>query len=70
MVADKPHSTESLATDLITEPPTTPTAKTERIVVLDVLRGVATLGILIMNIQSFSMISSAYFNPTAYGNLE
>ncbi|MDE0864228.1 MAG: DUF418 domain-containing protein [Rubripirellula sp.] len=37
---------------------------------LDVLRGVATLGILIMNIQSFSMISSAYFNPTAYGNLE
>ena len=41
----------------------------ERIVSLDVLRGFAILGILIMNIQSFSMIEAAYFNPTAYGDL-
>jgi len=41
----------------------------ERIVSLDVLRGVAILGILLMNIQSFSMVGAAYFNPTAYGDL-
>lgn len=46
-----------------------PTAPSERIVSLDVLRGVAALGILIMNIQSFSMIGSAYTNPAAYGDL-
>ena len=42
---------------------------TKRILSLDVLRGVAVLGIIIMNIQSFSMISAAYINPTAYGDL-
>lgn len=46
-----------------------PTAPSERIVSLDVLRGIAILGILIMNIQSFSMIGSAYTNPMAYGDL-
>ena len=46
--------------------PAAPTGPPERNARLDVLRGVAVLGILIMNIQSFSMISSAYFNPPAY----
>jgi len=32
---------------------------------IDVLRGFAVLGILIMNIQSFSMIGAAYLNPYA-----
>jgi len=32
------------------------TFPTERIISIDVLRGIAVLGILIMNIQSFSMI--------------
>jgi len=41
----------------------------ERIVSIDVLRGVAVLGILIMNIQSFSMPNAAYINPDAYGDL-
>ncbi|UCG16284.1 MAG: DUF418 domain-containing protein [Phycisphaerales bacterium] len=36
---------------------------------IDVLRGFAVLGILVMNIQSFSMIGPAYLNPTAYGDL-
>ncbi len=36
---------------------------------IDVLRGFAVLGILVMNIQSYSMIGSAYINPTAYGDL-
>jgi uncharacterized protein len=42
----------------------------ERIASLDVLRGFALLGILVMNVQSFSMIDAAYGNPTAYGDLE
>jgi uncharacterized protein len=41
----------------------------ERIVSIDVLRGFALLGILPMNVQYFSMISAAYWNPTAYGDL-
>ena len=46
-----------------------PVKEKERIFSLDVLRGFALLGILLMNIQDFSMPSAAYFNPTAYGNL-
>lgn len=41
----------------------------DRIALLDVLRGFALLGILVMNVQSFSMPSAAYVNPTAYGHL-
>lgn len=36
---------------------------------LDVIRGIAILGILLMNIQSFSMIGQAYLNPMAYGDM-
>ena len=46
-----------------------PVAERERVVSIDVLRGFALLGILPMNIQYFSMISTAYTNPTAYGDL-
>ena len=46
-----------------------PVALGERIRSIDVLRGFAVLGILVMNVQSFSMISAAYVNPTAYGDL-
>jgi uncharacterized protein len=46
-----------------------PVGEKERIVSIDVLRGFALLGILAMNIQDFSMISAAYSNPTAYGDL-
>ncbi len=48
---------------------TSPTQLSERIISLDILRGFAILGILIMNIQSMSMIGAAYLNPTAYGDL-
>jgi len=41
----------------------------ERIDSLDTLRGFAVLGILVMNVQSFSMPEAAYINPTAYGDL-
>jgi uncharacterized protein len=41
----------------------------ERIASIDVLRGFAVLGILLMNIQSFSMVDMAYDNPHIYGDL-
>ena len=46
-----------------------PVPQKDRILSIDILRGVAVLGILIMNIQHFSMPQAAYINPTAYGDL-
>ncbi|NNK87289.1 MAG: DUF418 domain-containing protein [Flavobacteriaceae bacterium] len=46
-----------------------PVQSKERIQALDFLRGFAILGILIMNIQSFSMPGAAYLNPMAYGDM-
>lgn len=42
----------------------------QRIHSLDLLRGFAVLGILIMNITSFSQVSMAYMNPTIGAGLE
>ncbi|GAB5410061.1 MAG: hypothetical protein BalsKO_24260 [Balneolaceae bacterium] len=47
-----------------------PVQAKERIQSLDILRGIAILGILIMNIQSFAMPRAAYLNPVAFGDLE
>jgi uncharacterized protein len=46
-----------------------PVGETERIVPMDVLRGFALLGILVMNIQLFAMVEAVYQNPAAYGDL-
>jgi len=46
-----------------------PVSSRERILSLDLLRGIAVLGILIMNIQTFAMIGAAYMNPMAYGDM-
>ena len=46
-----------------------PVKQTERIVSIDVVRGFALLGILVMNIQSFGLIGPKYMNPTAQGEL-
>ena len=47
-----------------------PVVEDARIDSIDVLRGFALLGILVMNIQLFAMPEAAYYNPTAYGDLE
>ncbi|MEM6320911.1 MAG: DUF418 domain-containing protein [Bacteroidota bacterium] len=49
--------------------PSQPTTAANRIVSLDILRGFALLGILIMNITSFSMPEAHYLNPMAEGPL-
>lgn len=40
-----------------------PVARTDRIVAIDVLRGFAVLGILIVNVRGFATVSAAYLNP-------
>ncbi len=47
-----------------------PTTPSDRIASLDVLRGVAILGILLINVQAFSMPSIARTNPSQYGDFE
>ena len=42
-------------------------ARGERIVTLDVIRGIAVMGIFSVNIVDFSMIQAAYLNPAGYG---
>jgi len=46
-----------------------PVFSKDRIIALDLLRGLAILGILVMNVQSFAMPDAAYLNPKAYGDL-
>lgn len=41
---------------------------TDRIAALDIVRGVAVMGILAMNVAGFALILPAYFNPLAVGD--
>ncbi|WP_265570000.1 DUF418 domain-containing protein [Sphingomicrobium nitratireducens] len=43
------------------------TTTRDRILTLDIVRGVAVMGILAMNIYAFAGPEAMYFNPTAYG---
>ena len=43
--------------------------KNNRYLTLDALRGIAVMGILLMNIIAFAMPEAAYINPAAYGGL-
>jgi uncharacterized protein len=43
------------------------TTEPDRILTLDVIRGVAVMGIFSVNVIAFAMIEAAYFNPAAYG---
>src|SRR5437763_635156 len=49
------------------KPRSGPVDRADRITALDVLRGFALLGILLMNIIGFSMYGAAYDNPTVTG---
>ncbi|MFN3944184.1 MAG: DUF418 domain-containing protein [Allosphingosinicella sp.] len=49
---------------------TATTAPGPRIATLDIVRGVAVMGILAMNILGFALPSQAYFNPRAYGGAD
>jgi uncharacterized protein len=68
--AQPPGSIEVVRVEPVQLPAPGAVPEADRIQSIDVLRGFALLGILVMNIQSFSMIMAAYENPTAYGNLE
>ena len=48
----------------------TPVAGAQRITAIDTLRGVAVLGILVMNIYGFAMPLPAYSNPLVMGGTE
>jgi uncharacterized protein len=47
-----------------------PVRESERLNSIDTLRGIAVLGILVMNIYLFAMPGAAYSNPLAYGGTE
>ena len=47
-----------------------PVAGAQRITAIDTLRGVAVLGILVMNIYAFAMPFPAYSNPLVMGGVE
>ena len=53
-----------------TQPAATPIGGNERNTAIDTLRGVAVLGILVMNIYAFAMSFAAYQNPLADGGTE
>ncbi|XHC24842.1 hypothetical protein ABWH91_11290 [Phycisphaerales bacterium ac7] len=50
--------------------PLTPVGESERIDSLDVLRGLALLGIFVMNIPSFALSSYAFFKPPLQGGFD
>lgn len=48
--------------------PDRPALPTGRIATLDGVRGMAVMGILLMNIAGFALPEGAYYNPAAYGS--
>jgi uncharacterized protein len=47
-----------------------PVPAAERLIVVDTLRGVAVMGILVMNVYAFAMPYAAYFNPMVMGGTD
>lgn len=69
-LAEPPASATTIAVEPspAPEPPALPVTQRERIPTIDVVRGVALMGILLMNIASFSGPIEMYFNPLMVGN--
>lgn len=59
---------EHMRAELAAEP--SPVTAIERINSIDMLRGIAVAGILVMNIYAFAMPFTAYMNPLVYGGTE
>ncbi|ATE65547.1 DUF418 domain-containing protein [Rhizorhabdus dicambivorans] len=53
-----------------TSTPLAPVIRADRVEALDILRGVAVLGILMMNITAFGLLFHAYGNPLAGGGAD
>jgi uncharacterized protein len=64
-VAFAPQKVESVITE--TETAFSPVPVSERLIAIDVIRGVAVLGILLMNIVGFAFHVAAYADPTVAG---
>jgi len=59
--------TDIAATEAAVDEPVPPAPPPKRIATLDIVRGIAVMGILAMNIVAFAMPFQAYMNPIAYG---
>ena len=59
--------TDIAATEAAADMPVPPAPPPKRIATLDIVRGIAVMGILAMNIVAFAMPFQAYMNPVAYG---
>lgn len=64
---DQPAASAALTTSSPAAPSAIPVAESERLTSVDVLRGFAVLGILVMNINAFGWPMMTMFNPTSAG---
>lgn len=66
-MSEDPQAAAGSSSQETTPPAALPTPESSRIQTLDVIRGFALLGVLLMNMQAFAMIDALYMNPRALG---
>ena len=62
---DKPHDVKNRQSPKPVRARPIPLREQDRIASIDVLRGFALLGVLLMNMQAFAVVFALYMNPTA-----